>query len=158
MRRCAALVTIVTLALSVLGCGPTAKKPVAKPDPPAHEDEHHHPGPNGGLVAEVSEHEYHVEWTHNEDAGSVTLIVLDADKKNDVPIAMEKLVVVADGKEYTLDALNPVDGKSARFELKDPDFLGKIEALGPKVTAEIKELDINGKSFKNVKLVEHHDH
>src|SRR5687768_6713940 len=138
--RCFALLAAFALSLAVLGCGSPEKKPpvVNKPE---HVEEHHHPGPHGGLVAAIGDHTHHLEWTHNDKTNTVALIVLDAKKDKNVPIAMEKLVVVADGKEYTLDAVNPEEGKTARFELKDPDFLGVIESLSDKITAEVKEIE-----------------
>lgn len=158
MRCFAALLTAVFLAATLSGCGSTDTKSPAKVNEHEHAEEHHHPGPHGGLVAAVGDkHEYHLEWTH-EDPSTVTLIVLDADKKKEVPVAMEKLEVVADGKPYTLDAVNPQEGKASRFELKDPELLGTIEALSDKITAEVKEIEINGEKFANVKLVEDHDH
>jgi hypothetical protein len=166
MDRFVAFLLAASFIAPLAGCGSTEKKP----SPPVankghdHDQEagHHHFGPHGGLMAEVGDHEYHLEWTHNEKTGIVALIVLDnneeGEKRKNVPIATDSLVVTADGKDYTLDAVNPEDGKSARFELKDPDLLGVIESLSDKVTAEIKEIEINGKKFTDVKLVEDHDH
>jgi hypothetical protein len=159
--RCVALLALI-LSLGLLGCGgPEKKPPVVKNGNDHghdHEEGHHHEGPHGGLVAAIGEHENHLEWTHNDKTNVVALIVLDGKKEKNVPIAMENLVVVADGKEYTLDAVNPEEGKTARFELKDADFLGVIESLSDKVTAEVKEIEINGKKHEHVKLIEDHDH
>jgi hypothetical protein len=158
MRCFAALLTAVSLAGLLAGCGSPSTKPPAKVNT-NEQAEHHHYGPHGGLVAAVGEKdEYHIEWTHDHEKNSVTLIVLDAKKAKEVPIAMEKLELIADGKPYALEAVNPQEGKASRFELADPDLMGVIESLGDKVTAEVKELDINGEKFSNVKLVEDHDH
>jgi hypothetical protein len=164
MRLTAGLLILCSLVAWV-GCGGTAnhseKKPTAKPAKGEHEHEegHHHPGPHKGLVAAIGEdHSHHLEWTHDDDTGKVTLFVLDAEKTKAVPIAMENLVIVAEGKEYTLDAVNLEDGKSAQFELKDPDLLGVIESLSDKVTAEVREIEVGGKKYAHVKLVEDHDH
>lgn len=160
MRCIAVLFAATSLSLLFAGCGSSStntKPPVV--DKHEHEDEHHHPGPHGGLVAAVGdEHKYHLEWTHDHDRNAVTLIVLDADKKQEVPIAMESVELVANGKPYTLDAVNPQEGKASRFELENADLMGAIESLSDDVTAEVKELDINGEKFTNVKLVEDHDH
>jgi hypothetical protein len=156
MRCFAALLTAVSLAALAAGCGsPNAKPPVAD----KHEDEHHHFGPHGGLVAAVGEKDaYHLEWTHDHDTNAVTLIVLDANKSKEVPIGMEKLEIVVDGKPYTLEAVNPQEGKASRFEVQDADLLMAVEGLGDTVSGEVKELDVNGEKFSNVKLVEDHDH
>ena len=160
MRCIAALFTVASLSLLLPGCGPSTNPKPPVVDKHEDEDEHHHPGPHGGLVAAVGDkHDYHVEWTHDHEKNSVTLIVLDAKKAKEVPIGMEKLELVANGKPYTLEAVNPQDGKASRFELADPDLMGAIESLGDEVTAEVKELDVNGEKFTNVKLVEDHsDH
>lgn len=161
MRCIATLLTLASLSLLLAGCGSstTTKPPVVDKHPHEHEDEHHHPGPHGGLVAAVGDkHDYHLEWTHDHDDNSVTLIVLDGDKSKEVSIAMEKLELVANGKNYTLEAVNPQEGKASRFTLADADLMGAIESLGDEVTAEVKELDVNGEKFTSVKLVEDHDH
>jgi hypothetical protein len=157
MRCIAALLTAASLLLLQAGCGSSTNT-----KPPAvdkHEEEHHHEGPHGGIVAAVGEKDdYHLEWIHDHDTNAVTFIVLDGNKKKEVPIAMEKLEIVVDGKPYTLEAVNPQDGKASRFELQDADLLLAVEDLGGKISGEVKELDINGQKFENVKLVEDHDH
>ena len=161
MRCIAALSIVLSLLLIHAGCGPSTntKPSVVDKHEHEHEDEHHHEGPHGGLMAAVGDkHEYHLEWTHDHEKNSVTLIVLDGKKTKEVPIAMEKLELTANGKPYTLEAVNPQDGKASRFELADPDLMGTIESLSDEITAEVKELDINGERFTNVKLVEDHDH
>lgn len=158
MRRFAVLLTCALFA-AVVGCGqPEQKPPVAKPDPHGEHEEHHHPGPHGGLVAAIGDHQNHLEWTHDEKSGKVQLIVLDADKKKEVPIEMESLVVVSGGKEYVLDAVNVEEGKTAFFESTDSDLHGVIETLSDKITAEVKEIKVGDKTHTNVKLIEDHDH
>lgn len=160
MLRFAVMLTTVSFTLAFAGCGPTDTKTTPKVEKhEEHEEGHHHPGPNGGLVAAIGEeHKHHLEWTHDDAANSVTLIVLDANKSKEVLIEMEQLEVVADGKTYTLDAVNPQDGKASRFEAKDAELLGTIEALSDKITAEVREIEIGGEKYTNVKLVEDHDH
>ena len=161
MRCIAALLTAASLSLLAAGCGPTntTKPPAVNKNAHEHEEGHHHPGPHGGLVAEIGDKgDHHLEWTHDHEKNSVTLIVLDANKAKEVPIAMESVELVANGKAYTLEAVNPQEGKASRFELADPDLMGTIESLSDEVTAEVKELDINGEKVTNVKLVEVHDH
>ena len=157
MRCFAALLTAVSLAGLLAGCGsPTTKPPVVNKNV---EEEHHHEGPHGGIVAAVGEkHDYHLEWTHDHDTNAVTFIVLDAKKAKEVPIAMEKLEIVVDGKPYTLEAVSPQEGKASRFEIQDADLMLAVEELGDKVSGEVKELDVNGEKFSKVKLVEDHDH
>ena len=160
------LLGFVAGSLLLLGCTPStppAKPKVVEQDP--HEEHgHSHAGPHGGHVAEVGKDQFHVEWTHNDATGKVTLYVLDADGKKEVPVAAEKLVIVAKHGEksfdYELAAVDPAAGKTAKFEIIAQDLIGTLEALSKNITAEIKELEINGEKFAGVKLVEvvHHDH
>jgi hypothetical protein len=159
MRCFANLFAAVSLAALLGGCGSPNTKPPAKVNTNV-EEEHHHPGPNGGVVAAVgAKHQYHLEWTHDHDNNAVTFIVLDAKKSKEVPIAMDKLEIVVDGKPYTLEAVNPQDGKASRFEVQNADLMVAVESLGEKISGEVKELDVNGEKFSKVKLVEDHsDH
>jgi hypothetical protein len=171
MRRFAALLVAFSVAFSglmMVGCGSTADKS-AKPDAKKeghdhdHDHDHAHHGPHGGDIAGVGDEQYHVEWTHDDDSGKVTLYVLDGAAKKEVPITASELVLVTKqgddaAQEYTLAAVEPKDGKTAQFEIVDKELLGTLETLSEKVTAEVKELDINGEKFSNVPLTTEHHH
>jgi hypothetical protein len=166
LHRCLLVVAGLS-GLLMTGC-PSA--PTAPPAKPAAEKEHSHDhdhahvhkGPHGGHIAVVGKEQFHVEWTHDDASGKVALYVLDADAKKEIPVAAEKLVLeVKTGDKtdtFELAAVEPMEGKTAKFELADQALVGMIEALSEKVTASIKELEINGEKFAGVKLEEHEHH
>jgi hypothetical protein len=132
-----------------------------------HSDHAHvHTGPHGGHIGVIGDEKYHYEWTH--DAGKVTIYILDAEGKKEVPIEAETLTIEVKIQDkvftYELLAVNSQGepAKSAQFELEDSELEGTIETLGPKnvnVSATIKDLTIEGESFGDVKIEEHdHDH
>jgi len=126
----------------------------------AHDHSHAH-GPHGGHVIEIGEEEYHAEWTHADD-GTVTIYILDAAMKNEVPIAAESITIDTKIGEniasFTLPAVDRSEGdmpKSAKFELVDKNLLGVLETLSKGVTATLKA-DINGKNYEAP--ITHDDH
>ena len=156
------LAAVVSLWLA--GCNgpanPGAKAPkVADAHDHAHDHAHH--GPHHGHLMEIGGEEYHAEWTHDE-SGKVTFYILDADAKKDVPIAAEEIVIDVKigenpSKEYKLAAVNPMDGKTATFEIVEKNLLGVFEQLkSPGIVATLK-LSINGKDYAQ-KIEEHHHH
>jgi len=153
----------LVLGLAVLavlwlgGCNNPAGQSGTSKGTEAHDHAHH--GPHQGHLTELGQEEYHAEWTHDE-TGKVTFYILDADAKKEVPIAAEELVIdikLGDNKpvSYKLPAVNPVDGKSAVFEIVDKGLLGAIEALSPGVVATL-HVNINGKQFDQ--RIEEHKH
>ena len=118
-------------------------------------------GPHGGHLIEIGEEEYHAEWTHAED-GTVTIYILDAAAKNEVPIAAETiqidLKIGETPKSFTLDAVARTEGdmpKSAKFEVVDKGLVEVLKGLGGSVTATLKA-EINGKSYSAP--ITHDDH
>ncbi len=118
-------------------------------------------GPHGGHLIEIGEEEYHAEWTHAED-GTVTIYILDAEAKNEVPIAAEDITIetkIGDkASEFKLLAANRSEGdmpKTAKFELVDKNLLGVLETLSKGVTATLK-IKINDKSYDAP--ITHDDH
>jgi hypothetical protein len=155
------LAAVVSLWLA--GCNgpanPGAKAPkVGEGHDHAHDHAHH--GPHHGHLMEIGGEEYHAEWTHDE-TGKVTFYILDADAKKDVPIAAEDITIdVKIGENaavpYKLAAVNPMDGKSATFEIVDKQLLGVLETLkSPGIVATLK-LTINGKAYEQ--RIEEHTH
>ena len=125
-----------------------------------HEHDHAHHGPHHGHLMEIGDEAYHAEWTHDE-SGKVTFYILDAEAKKDVPIASEEIVIdVKIGENppvtYKLAAVNPMDGKSAAFELVDKQLLGVLETLkSPGIVATLK-VTIDGKAY--AQKIEEHTH
>jgi len=123
------------------------------------EHAHVHTGPHGGHIMEIGEEEYHAEWTHDE-SGKVTFYILDAEAKKEVPIAAEDITIevkigMKEPTSYKLAATISNDGKASAFEIVDKNLEGVLEALSEGVTATIKSLTINGKTFDNLKIEEH---
>jgi hypothetical protein len=136
-----------------------AKKPASDHD---HDHAHEHKGPHGGKMAVVGEEKYHIEWTHDDESGKVALYILDKEGKKEVSIGAEKLVVTTkqgDKEEsFELEAVNRMENKTPKFEVVSKDLLGTLEQLGEKITAVVKEVEIEGEKFSNVKLEEHDHH
>lgn len=126
----------------------------------SHGHSHEEVGPNGGHLVELGDEEYHIEWTHDDDSGLVTLYVLDAAAKELVPIASETITITAqvnDSREYQLAAVAPSGDPpaSARFELKSPELLGSLQLAGQGVDVSVA-VTIDGQEYRGV--FEHHDH
>jgi len=152
----------VAAVLWLGGCnGPvnqSAKGP--KGDAHDHEHDHAHHGPHHGHLMEIGEEAFHAEWTHDE-SGKVTFYILDSEAKKDVPIASEEIeidVKIGDNPPvtYKLAAVNPMDGKSAAFEVVKKDLVGVLETLkSPGIVATLK-VTIDGKAYEQ--KIEEHTH
>lgn len=172
------LVLCVSSAVAVwaAGCGPSTAPKTAdgkagehdhdhgeKGHDHAHEHAHMH-GLHGGHIVEIGTEEYHAEWTHADD-GTVTIYVLDAEAKNEVPIAAEEITIETKiganpATTYKLLAVNRSEGdmpKTAKFELVDKNLLGVLESLSKGVTATLK-LEINGKTHEAPITHDEHKH
>ncbi len=156
------------LLLVNAGCGIQGEEVVIPPktngghDGHDHGDAAHpHEGPHHGSLIELGDEEYHAELVHDEDAGTVTIFVLDAAAKAAVPVEATELVVNLshDGQatQYKLpatpDALDPA-GQSSKFTSADP---GLAEALDTEGTQAQLVIQIAGKQYRGT--IEHdHDH
>lgn len=165
MRRFTLFVLFSAVACGpvLVGCDSTANHTEKKPVPSKEDEhEHHHHGPNGGHIAGTPDEKYHVEWTQDGDSGKVNLYVLDSHAEKEVPIEASELVIVTkqgdESKEYTLTAVEPVDGKTARFEVVDKDLVGALEALSEQITAKVKSLPVGEKTYEDVQLTMDHHH
>src|SRR6478609_8819091 len=77
-----------------LGCG-SKQEPVKEPPAPVKTNhEHGKEGPHGGALAEWGDHEYHVEFTVDHDAGQATAYVYDGEVKSPRPILAGQLTLV----------------------------------------------------------------
>jgi hypothetical protein len=126
-----------------------------------HDHDHAH-GPHGGEIIEIGDEEYHAEYLKNED-GAVTVYVLDASMKNEVPIAAEEIAIDTKVGEtattFKLAAVDRSEGdepKTAKFEVIDKGLTGVLSSLSDGVTATLK-LEINGKPYEaKIEKVDHH--
>jgi hypothetical protein len=137
------------------GSGPNEASQSGHEHGDGHDHDHAHNGPHGGHIIEIGDEEYHAEWTHDE-SGKVTVYVLDAAMKNDVPVEGETIninVKLGDNaKQYTLESEGP-----SKFSTEDQTLVGNLEALSEAVTATLS-LDINGKHYEAPITAGGHDH
>jgi hypothetical protein len=126
-----------------------------------HSHDHAH-GPHGGEIIEIGDEEYHAEYLKNDD-GTVTVYVLDASMKNEVPIVAEEIAIdtkIGDqASTFKLAAIDRSEGeepKTAKFEIVDKQLTGVLSSLSDGVTAMLK-LEINGKPYEaKIEKVDHH--
>lgn len=159
----AVLALLATLGLSIAGCGggPAATEPpedsTASPSD-AHAHEHPDHGPRGGDLVELGNEEYHAEVIHESD-GKLSVYILDAAAKVDVPIEATEIMlnVVHDGapEQFKL-AASPVDsdpdGQSSRFVSIDEHAGADLDHDGTQAKLAVT---INGTSYQGA--IEH-DH
>ncbi len=120
MRRTCTHFSILLLtstALLALGCNDTQVSDTPSPDKEEHGDHgqdangghDHEVGPNGGLLAVLGSHEFHVEVLADEDTGKVRALLTDAQFKPVETTAKSLSInMVLDGKasQFTLDCID----------------------------------------------------
>ncbi|MBC8352011.1 MAG: hypothetical protein H8E66_08470 [Planctomycetes bacterium] len=162
---CRNLVAVGTVAL-VTACNsqpPPTLPPVViqnSGDDHAHSHDHPETGPNGGHLVELGEEEYHIEWTHDDERGLVTLYVIDGAAKELVAITSETITItakVAESTEYELAAVAPSGDPpaSANFELKSPELIQCLKLAGQGADVSVA-VTINGKPYHGE--FKHDDH
>ena len=159
-------ITLALMAMIVAGCSSessTGPDTAGPPNTMDSHDGHAHPseGPHHGDLIELGNEEYHAEILHDEDAGTVTIYVLNGAATEQVPIDATEITINAkhDGKpeQFTLaaspDAIDP-QGKSSRFVSNDEELAHHLDEEGaePRLV-----LTINGKSYRGV-ITHDHDH
>src|SRR5688500_333066 len=163
-KLCLSVLLALGLTFWVAGCNGTSAPATTTPtDEHGHEghDHSHAHGLHGGHIIEIGEEEYHAEWTH-DDSGKITVYVLDAELKKEVPIEADSIsidtVVGPKMNSFQLVAVDRTEGdlpKASKFEIVDQQLLGVLTALSKEVTATLK-LTINGKPYEA--KIEHDDH
>ena len=163
------LSTALSLGLTVnimllVGCG--GKSSTSGPEtspPPATVDGHAHPteGPHHGGLIELGNEEYHAELVHDDEAGTVTIYILDGAATTQVPIDATEITINVkhDGtpEQFSLAAspdANDPQGKSSRFLSSDAELAHHLDEEGaePRLV-----LSINGKSYRGTIAHEHDD-
>lgn len=154
------ILTAAFVPLALCGCtGDAGNTNTAQTGGDDHGHSHsHEEGPNGGHLIELGGEKYHLEWLHDDEAKTLTFYVLDAEGKNEVPIAAENIAVnfSVDGatKTFEVPAVREEGAtETAKFEITDEDLYALITADEAEATVV---LDINGESFEGE--IEHHDH
>ena len=161
-----AMLLAFLLTTSFTGCADTdsntATAPATKSGSEA-VDSHAHPteGPHHGDLIELGNEEYHAEILHDEDAGTVTIYVLNGAATEQDPIDATEVTINAkhDGKpeQFTMTAspdANDPQGKSSRFVSNDEELAHHLDEEGaePRLV-----LTINGKSYRG-SISHDHDH
>lgn len=149
------------LMFCVLGCGgsksSSSNSGVATKDAD-HEHAHASEGPHGGSLIELGNEEYHAELVHDDQAGSVTIHLLDAAAKASVPIDATDVTInlkhEGRGEQFRLTAAadqSDPQGKSSRFVSSDAELAEDLD----REDAEAQlALTINGKPYRGA--IEHH--
>ncbi len=170
MRKWISWVWSIALSSVILiagGCG-SANNPA---DESSHGHVHGHgdahsaeqQGPNGGDLIKFDKPGYTAELLHEGNAGQVTIIILDADAKQEVGIAAENVFIeaVVSGLgapiEYKLAAVGRTTGDNptaSRFEVKNRQLVTNLDMHeGVKNTLTV---EIDGEMYSGE--IEHHHH
>jgi len=157
-----------TLALGLSGCGGESSDKAASSGgtetsaPPATvEAGHDHPseGPHHGSLIELGNEEYHAELVHDEQAGTVTIYILDSAAKTSVPIEAADVSInlkhEGRGEQFKLAAsADPSDGtgKSSRFVSSEAELAEDLDREGAEAELVVT---INGKPYRGALEHEH---
>lgn len=126
----------------------------SKPEPAAAAHAHHHHAPHGGVLVELGEHQFNVEFKFDETRGVLQAWVLDAHAENFVRIAQRGLEVQATAADRTrvLDFVavaNTMTGETAGdtslFEV-EAGWLRTAKAFD----GRIKAITVRGVTFDDV--------
>ena len=149
------LLLLVAVSLWAVG-GCTQKQPAAPPASSASHghDAHGHPstGPHHGALIELGDEAYHGELLHDEQAGTITIYILDGHAKREVPVAEDgvvlNLMLEGSPRQIPLTARPTTSdpaGQSSRFELSDAEI---SEALDQQQARARIRVSIGGKSYQ----------
>lgn len=153
---------IIAAAVTLSGCGKGHSG--GQPSQSAATGEsHEHPteGPHHGSLIELGNEEYHAELLHDEQAGTITVYILDSAGKQAVPVDAKELTINLshDGQaeQFSLAAspeTGDPPGQSSRFVSSDAELAEELDHEG--VQAQLV-VSVSGKQFRGV--IEHdHDH
>jgi hypothetical protein len=160
LRRAFAIVLLASVPFA-LGCetgddDPDSDDHGNSEDDPSdpHAGHDHSSGPHDGHIMELGE-SYHIEWTHNDDTGTVTVYVLDSSMKKVVNADSVKIrTKVKESKTYDLELVQ--QDEESFFELKDGSLLAILDTVGEGVSASV-EVVVDGKTLSQ-EFEEHAEH
>jgi hypothetical protein len=107
-------------------------------------------GPNGGLVVELGEG-YHLEWEHEDEAGLVTVYLLDKEAKNIPESEINEITIESTVGDKTTPYTLPRVGsesetkKTTKFETTDKALLTAL-LMTEGVTNTVK-VTVDGKEL-----------
>jgi hypothetical protein len=159
------------LSIAAIGCGGNGQPgdgssgdsgpaPVEMDEgPPDTVGGHPTEGPHHGSLIELGNEEYHAELVHDDEAGTVTIYILDSSAKRAVPIAAQEVTINLkhDGRPAQFKLAASPDagdrqGTSSRFVSNDQDLAEHLDHAdsGARLVASIA-----GKSYTGEL---HHSH
>jgi hypothetical protein len=133
---------------------PTAPKAAAKP----HDHDHAAPGPHGGHLIELGNHEYVAELAHDDGKRIVTVYLLDSAGKE--PVAADdatlslQLLKAGEFVDFALTATDAQPAQSA-FSLGGDDL---HEAMEQENVRGRLHVTIAGKKYTGAIELDEHDH
>ena len=176
MRRLRGILTyslMMTATILFAGCSTDEteyKKPAPSSDPIEEVHGTHKPGPHGGQLLDLGEHEYMAEVVFNEDAPkSITVYLIEHDDNSKTVLSADEKLTInglkVDGQEISLTlAAKPqegdADGKTSRFEISGDDIPEGIEDMHELEDGRFSVM-IDGKSYSGTIEHDHdddHDH
>ena len=160
---------LMTATLLFAGCAKNEsefKKPTPSSDPIEEVHGTHKPGPHGGQLLDLGEHEFMAEVVFKEDdPKSITVYLIEHDDNSKIVVSDDEKLTInglkVDGQEIslTLTALpqeGDADGQTSRFEVSGdgiPEGIEDMHELGDGTFS----VTINDKSYSGT--IEHeHDH
>ena len=129
----------------------------------AHEHNHPTKGPRGGALVELGDGELHAELLHDDEVGTVTVYLLDAEARRYVSVETPEMVIGVrhDGQpeQFRLKA-NPQKGDqpglTSCYAIKSPRLVALLDDHDTEARMGIK---IGGRSFVGrIAHVHDHDH
>lgn len=111
-----------------------------------HESNSHRHGPNGGHIFEFDDStEFLGEWVQHRSSDLITIFILDDTGKQNLPLAIESMIVRRGDALFSLDPVEPNDvGETAKYALEDKDLTIAMN-LGVTVEIDISEKTYSGK-------------
>lgn len=147
--RTSSAALLLFLVAALAACSPhTSEKPAAK------KGGHVHVAPHGGLLVEVGEHQFNLEFVHDEASGRLSVYTLDAHAENFTRTSMSsfEVVISAGGEVRTVTFLpvaSPASGETvgdtSQYDATDPWLKDKhaFAAIVPKI-------DLKGTMFTDI--------
>ncbi len=160
---------LVALSVTLAGCvedstsSTDTATSVSTLPPDTVEIPHDHPsdGPHHGVLIELGAEEYHAELVHDEDAGAVTVYILDGAAREAVSIDASEITINikhdGNGEQFKLTAsadAGDSDGTSSRFVSSDEHLSEDLHLEDANATLV---LSIDGKAYRG-DIQHDHDH
>lgn len=169
LKTLASIMLATLLGVGLIGCNGSPKASGgadehehSEGDGHDHGDEHAHPteGPHHGALIELGNEEYHAELVHNDEAGTVTIYLLDGHAEAPVNTSSPEITINVtmdgQGNQFKLPAVDATAGKSSEFASSDPALAKALDAEGAKAQLVVT---IGEKQYRGSVAHDHdHDH